>query len=130
MAKTKETQETPETQETALRSQMWKHEDFVEWATEEGILDVDDDQPTTIAIFAAKRNLYRATDRYRTMVEDHRESAATEKAEAAAERKAKTAEAKAAEAKAPAKKATAKKAPAKRKGRAAPAEEENPFDED
>ena len=118
--------------ETTSRSQMWKHEDFVEWATEEGILSKGMSQAEVIAGFAANRNAYRRTDRYRSLVESHREDAAEAKAEAAAARKAAAAEKKAAEAeKAPAK-ATAKKAaaPAKKTTarRGGKSTEENPFD--
>lgn len=127
MAKTEETEETP------MRSQMWKHEDFVEWATEEEYLDPKADQATTIAVFAAKRNEYRRTERYRDLVEEHRESAAEAKQAAAAERKAKKEAEKAKEKPAAAKKAPAKKTAAKKttsKRRGAAASEENPFDED
>lgn len=120
-----------ETEETPMRSQMWKHEDFVEWATEEGYLDPKADQASTIAVFAAKRNEYRKTDRYRDLVESHREEAAEAKAAAAKERKEKAAAAKAEKAetkKAPAKKTAAKKTTARK--RKASTEEENPFDED
>ena len=122
--------ETEET--TELRSQMWKHEDFVEWATEEGYLTSKMSQAQTIAVFAAKRNEYRRTDRYRSMVESHREDAAEAKAEAAAARKAANAEKKAAAEKAapkekaaPAKAAAKKTTAAKRGGKST---EENPFD--
>lgn len=132
-----------DTEETASRSQMWKHEDFVEWATEEGLLTAKSSQAETIAVFAANRNAYRKTARYRDMVEAHKgeaqEAAAARKAEraaAAAERKAakeaaakeKAAKAEKAPAKAPAKKAAAK-ATTKARSKATAASDENPFDD-
>jgi hypothetical protein len=126
MAKTAEVEETP------MRSQMWKHEDFVEWATEEGLLGSDADQATTIAVFAANRNKYRATSRYRDLVESHREEAETAKKEAAAARKAKAAAEKAEKPvakKAAAKKTVAKKTTARTGSKAKASAEDNPFDE-
>jgi hypothetical protein len=121
--------------ERVSRSQMWKHEDFVEWATEEGLLSPKATQAQTISVFAANRNAYRRTDRYRSMVDSHRETAAETRAAAQAEAKA-AREAKAAE-KATAEKAPAKKAAAPAKAAAkkttsrskAAASEDNPFDE-
>lgn len=127
MAKTETTEETP------LRSQMWKHEDFVEWASEDGYLDSDAEQAMTIAVFAAKRNEYRKTSRYRDLVESHREEAEEAKKTAAAERKAKRDAEKAAEAKtakAPAKATKATKSTTRRGKSVNTTAEENPFDEE
>ena len=118
--------------EKVSRSQMWKHEDFVSWAQGEGLLPSNASQAQTISVFAANRNAYRRTDRYRNMVDSHREDASTAKAEAAEARKAERA-AKAAEAAAekPATKAAAKPAaaPAKatRKAKGTASTEDNPF---
>lgn len=132
--------------EKVSRSQVWKHQDFVEWATEEGLLDAKAGQAETIAVFAANRNAYRKTERYRTLVDSHKEeatAAAAERKEAAAKARAeKAAEREAAKAEKAAAKETAKeaettKAPAKAaapakktaaKKAAAKASEENPFD--
>ena len=118
--------------ETVSRSQMWKHEDFVEWATAEGILTPKMSQAETIAGFAANRNAYRKTPRYRSLVESHREDAASEKEAAAearkAERAAKAEAAAKAEKAAPKAEAAPAKATAKRTSKkAAASTEENPF---
>jgi hypothetical protein len=141
----KQMTDTTETaEETASRSQMWKHEDFVEWATEEGKLDPSASQAETIAVFAANRNAYRATERYRDLVESHKAEASeaaaarkeareAERAEKAAAKEAEKAEKAAAKEKAettekaPAK-AAAKKVAASTKKAAAKAAADNPFD--
>ena len=125
-----------ETEETTNRSQMWKHEDFVEWATEEGLITPKSSQAEVVAAFAANRNDYRKTDRYRDLVESHKESAAeaaaARKAAAAEKRAAAKAEKEAAAAKAEKEAAAAKaeKAPAKATSKTskAKATDENPFD--
>lgn len=128
-------------------SQMWKHEDIVEWLTDEGKITPKSSQAEVIAAFAANRNAYRRTERYHTLVEGH---GATLEAERAAAKEAKAAErAQAREAKAaekaaakaaadaakpaPAAKATKATAPAapakaKRGAKAAASTEENPFE--
>lgn len=135
--------------ETAVsRSQMFKHVDFVEWATEQGLLNPKMGQAETIAVFAANRNAYRATDRYRALADAGdpqkaardaeraaaKEAKAKERAEAqaakAAEReaaKATKAAAKAAKA-APAPAAPAKATKATKATKKAAASSENPFD--
>ncbi len=82
---------------TELRSQVWKHEDFVQWATDEGFMPENASPAQAIAVFAAKRVAYRQTDRYRGLVDTHRNSKA-EQAEARAAERAQAKEAKAAEA--------------------------------
>jgi hypothetical protein len=134
--------------ETATRgrgSQMWKHQDAVNWLTEQGHINPQSSQAEVIAAFAARRNEYRRTDRYRSLVDNHAETAGAEreaaKAAKAAERQA-AKEAKAAEKAAqPAKATRASKAAATEAAPAAPAKakrgarkaaaaasEENPFD--
>ena len=88
--------EATEGESAGLRSQMWKHEDIVEWLTELGIIDERSTQAEVIAAFAAKRNEYRRTDRYRALVDNHAEALSAEREERAAERAA-AKEAKAAE---------------------------------
>jgi hypothetical protein len=83
-------QETEE--ERASRSQMYKHEDIVAWLTEEGKLTAESTQAETIAAFAANRNAYRKTDRYRQLVASHAESTEAQRAEAQAAREAAKAE--------------------------------------
>lgn len=132
-----------DTEETTSRSQMWKHEDFVEWATEEGLITSKSSQAEVVAAFAANRNAYRKTERYTDLVESHKaelaeakEARKAERAAAAAERKAEREAAKAEKAekakatkKAPAKKAAAKKTTSKRRGKASADTDENPFDD-
>jgi len=88
--------EATEGESAGLRSQMWKHEDIPEWLTELGIIDERSTQAEVIAAFAAKRNEYRRTDRYRALVDNHAEALSAEREERAAERAA-AKEAKAAE---------------------------------
>jgi len=88
--------EATEGESAGLRSQMWKHEDIVEWLTELGIIDERSTQAEVIAAFAAKRNEYRRTDRYRALVDNHAAERAAAKEAKAAERAA-AKEAKAAE---------------------------------
>lgn len=115
------TEETAE--EAASRSQMEKHEAFVEWydSTYGGSL-ADLSPAEVIAAFAAKRNEFRRSEGY--LSQWGPEAREARKAERAAEREAKAAEraaAKAEKEKAKAEKAKAaekatKKAPAKGKG--------------
>lgn len=80
--------------ETTSRSQMYKHEDAAAWLTEQGLIDADSTQGEVIAAFAANRNAYRRTDRYRALVEAGDPS----KAEQAAAKEAAKAEKEAAKA--------------------------------
>lgn len=125
--------------EGGLRSQMWKHEAFVEWLGEAYNVDLDTlSAAEVIAWFAAKRNEWRKTPGYRGLVNSHKAEAAEAAAERAAARKAAAAEKKAAAPAKKATKATAKAAPAKatkatkkapaKKATKATATEENPFD--
>lgn len=127
-----------ETVERANRSQMYKHEDVVGWLTDEGHISPNSTQAEVIAAFAANRNAYRKTDRYRNLVQSHasESQAASEarKAEREAAKEAKAAERAAAkEAKAAKEAATPAEPPtpakATRKSRKAAAEttEDNPF---
>lgn len=124
-------------EESELRSQMYKHELFVEWAGENGVDLNSKSAAEVIAYFAAKRNDFRKSDTYLNGVEAHKGEAEAAKAERAAMRAANAKEAKpakAAKATKAAKKAPAKKAaPAKatRKGAraaAAAASDDSPFD--
>ena len=111
-----------------LRSQMYKHNDFVNWATSEGFLKPSMSQAETIAVFAAKRNAYRATERYATLREAGDPTKAARDAERAKAREAKAKErAEAQEAKAT--KATKATAPAKatKATKKAAATAEDPF---
>lgn len=85
-------EEVEQEEEAVSRSQMWKHEDIVAWLTEEGVIDADSSQAEVVAAFAANRNTYRKTDRYRNLVESHKGSAEEEKAARAVEREAAKAE--------------------------------------
>lgn len=144
-----DTTEETETERTS-RSQMFKHEDIVGFLTDEGLITPQSSQAEVIAAFAANRNRYRRTDRYRNLVETHRsagaeavearkaERAAAKAAKAeerAAAKEAKATEAAAAKAAAAAKETAATpeapaKATRKGKGKAAPVEttEDNPFE--
>lgn len=135
MARTSKQAQTEEAAE--LRSQMWKHELFVEWAASEGVDLSAQSAAEVIAYFAARRNAFRATDLYRKAVENHRGEAEAAKAQRAELRAKAAKEAKATKAatKAPAKatkqaaKAPAKKTAAKRGGKtAATSTDDSPFD--
>jgi hypothetical protein len=109
-----------ETETKTSRSQLWKHQDAVNWLTEQGHITPKSSQAEVVAAFAANRNAYRKTDQYRTLVDGRAETTAAEKAAASAAKAATKAAAKAAEAKAP--KAAAKettKAPTKAATKAA-----------
>lgn len=123
MAAKKQTQE----EEAASRSQMWRHELFVEWAQSEGVNLESQSAVDVIAYFAANRNNFRATDLYRNGVEEHRGEAEAQKAARAEARANKPA--KPAKAAKTAKKAPAKKAPTKaaKRSRTAANKEESPF---
>lgn len=75
-----------DTEETVSRSQMWKHEDAYEWLLSEGLISKTSTGPEIIAAFAANRNAYRKTDRYRSLVESHADVIASEREQAKAER--------------------------------------------
>lgn len=133
-----------ETVEAGSRSQMWKHEDAFDWLVSEGHLTEDASGPEIIAAFAARRNEYRRTDRYKALVESHaaeaeearqrraeeREAAkAAREAEKAAkaEEKAKAEEAKAA--KESGEKPAAKKATSRRRKTTKSDDGDSPFDD-
>src|SRR5512143_3650863 len=103
------------------RSHMYKHQDIVDWLTEEGHITPKSTQAETIAAAFANRNAYRATERYRDLVEAHKGDAEAAAAERAAERAAKPAKA------AKATKA-AVKAPAKAAAKKASKASDSPFD--
>lgn len=136
---------------TVTRSQMFKHEDFVQWATEQGLLKGGESPAQTIAVFAANRNAYRKTPRYLSLREAgdptkaERDAArqaekeqkaaqrATERAEKQAAKEAaaaeKAAKAEGAATKAPPKEAVAAPAKATKKAtKASKATPANPFD--
>ena len=93
MAKTEEAEET-----TELRSQMYKHELFVEWMEEEYGVDLEKEAAATvIAWFAAKRNEFRKSATYEAGVEEHKKEAEAERKRKAAERAEREKAAKAAE---------------------------------
>lgn len=118
---------TPATEETttASRSQMYKHEDFVAWATSEGLMDGTESPVEAIAVFAANRGKWRKTPRYRALRESGDPAANERKAErdaaraAKAEERAAAKEARAAERAAKAEAAAAAKAAAPAKAPAA-----------
>jgi hypothetical protein len=120
---------------------MWKHQDAVNWLTDQGLITPKSSHAEVIAAFAANRNRYRKSEQYLGLVGSHAETAAAEKAAAKEARAAERAAAKAAadaakpakEAKpakaaaAPAKATTkATKAPAKAASKAS--KSESPFD--
>lgn len=138
-------------EEGGLRSRMYLHEAFVEWANEEYGIDLDSlSAAEIIAWFAAKRNTWRKdeTSNYLATLDQHasekedrdaaraaaREAAAAAKPEKTkkATKKATAKKAGGATKKAAAKKTAAKKAPAKKtasKRTAATAtDEEDPFE--
>lgn len=122
--------------EGGLRSQVWRHEAFVEWCNEQYDLNLDSlSAAEIIAWFAAKRNEFRKTDFYTETVAEHAAQVEAEK-EAKAEARA---AAKAEKGDKPAKKASAKKATAKKATKAtktvkkavkkaSKASDDNPFD--
>lgn len=149
--KAAEVEETVEEEEGGLRSQLFKHEAQAEWINGEYGIDLDELPASEIIAYAyATRVAWRKTDTYKELVSEHKgaaaEAAETKKIAAAAkaaEKAAAKAEAAAAkeavtEAPAPAKKATkatatkATPAPQKatraRKGTAAAAAADSPFD--
>lgn len=103
---------------TVSRSQMWKHQDAVNWLTEQGLITPKSTQAETIAAFAANRNAYRKTAQYRSLVSGRAESTQAEK-EAAKAVKAQAREA--AKATKAAEKAAAAPKPTKAATKAAPA---------
>jgi hypothetical protein len=127
----KATAPATEPKASVSRSQTWKHEDFIAWATGEGLMTADASPLEAISTFAANRGKWRKTPRYRTMVTGRKETAAAErtartearKAERAVAAEAKKAEREAAKA-AKAAEAAAAPAPTKaaaKKAAAAPA---------
>lgn len=109
MARRKAEEETP----TAVGSQMWKHEDLVEYIEDETGEDLSKMEPAEVVGLAFKyRNQWRKTSRYEDLVESHREEADERRKERQKERRAEKA------ASAPAKKAPAKKKAPARKARA------------
>jgi hypothetical protein len=128
----------PDTEERTSRSQMVKHEDAYNWLVEQGHINAKSSGPEVIAAFAARRNEYRRTDRYRNLVDGIASSREAQAAERAQAREAAKAEKAAAAEKAKADKAAAAKAkPAKTAAKAtkatakaskASASDDNPFE--
>jgi hypothetical protein len=76
--------------QTPTRSQTYKHNDLVAWLTENGHITPDSSQVEVVAAAFARRNEYRATDRYRALAEaGDPEKAAKAEAAAAAKAEAK-----------------------------------------
>lgn len=111
MARARKTKTTPP---PSAGSQMWKHEDLVDYIEEETGEKMSSKSAAEVIGLAFKyRTQWRKTSRYEDLVEAHREEAQEARKERQKERRASS---KSTAKKAPAKKkAGAKKAPARRK---------------